>query len=130
MGLDLTQYENVELPFADAGDIPSWAIPALKAMYQEGIVQGSLDGGELYAYPNAGVSRAEVMTILGRTQGKGWPEAELEDFTDGADVPAWAASYVKSLVGQGIINGYEDGSLRPTAPMTRAEAAKVLYALR
>lgn len=130
MGLDLTEYESVVLPFTDAGEIPEWAVPALKAMYAKGIAQGSLDYGVLYAHPNAGVSRGEVMTILGRTQPRGWPEAELDAFTDASEVPEWAECYVRSLVGQGIINGYEDSTLRPTVPMLRGEVAKVLTALR
>lgn len=130
MGLDLAEYESVELPFADAAGIPEWAVPAVKAMYARGIVQGSMDFGVLYAYPNAGISRAEVMTILGRTQLRGWPEKELDGFTDGAETPEWAQSYVRSLVGQGIINGYEDGTLKPNASMMRGEVAKVLTVLR
>ncbi len=130
MGLDLTAYEDVELPFADTADIPQWALAPVKAMYQRGVVQGSLDMGVLNLHPNAGVSRCEVMTILGRTQMRGYPEAELTDFIDSADIPTWAEGYVRSLVGQGIINGYGDGALRPMALMTRGEAAKVLWALR
>ena len=130
MGLDLAEYAGVELPFADAADIPEWAVPAVKAMYARGIVQGSMDFGVLYAYPNAGISRAEVMTILGRTQMRGWPERDLDGFTDGGDTPEWAKSYVRSLVGQGIVNGYEDGTLKPNASMTRGEVAKVLTMLR
>ena len=41
-----------------------------------------------------------------------------------------AESYVRSLVGQGIINGYEDGTLKPNASMMRGEVAKVLTVLR
>lgn len=130
MGLDLSQYEDVELPFADLGDVPEWALAPVKAMYQRGVIQGSLDGGVLYLHPLSGVSRCEVMTILGRTQMKGYPEAELDGFSDGSEVPAWAESYVRSLVGQGIVNGYGDGTLKVTAPMSRGEAAKVLWALR
>lgn len=130
MGLDLSLYEDVELPFADLADIPEWAVAPVKAMYQRGVIQGSLDGGVLYLHPMSGVSRCEVMTILGRTQMKGYPEAELDGFTDGTEVPAWAESYVRSLVGQGIVKGYGDGTLKVTAPMTRGEAAKVLWALR
>lgn len=130
MGLDLTEYAGTELPFTDAAEIPEWAVPAVKAMYARGIVQGSMDYGVLYAYPNAGISRCEVMTILGRTQLRGWPEKDLEGFTDGGETPEWAVSYVRSLVGQGIINGYEDGTLRPNASMMRGEVAKVLMMLR
>lgn len=121
---------DVELPFADAGDIPAWAVDAVKAMYAAGVLQGSLDYGLLKVNPGATITRAEVMTILGRTQSRGYREADLSAFTDVADVPAWAEAYVRSLVGQGVINGYEDGTVRPLNPMTRGEVAKVLYTLR
>lgn len=121
---------EVELPFADAGDIPSWAVDAVKAMYAAGVLQGSLDYGLLKVNPGATITRAEVMTILGRTQSRGYREADLSAFTDVGDVPGWAEAYVRSLVGQGVINGYEDGTVRALNPMTRGEVAKVLYTLR
>lgn len=130
MGLDLSKYAGVSLPFADAQEIPAWAVSAVKAMYAEGIVKGSQDRGGLYAYPMSSINRAEAMTILGRTQMRGYPEAELNSFTDSASVPAWAEAYVRSLVGQGVVNGYEDGTLRPGASMSRGQVAKVLCTLR
>ncbi len=130
MHLDLSKYEDVVLPFNDAGQIPDWALPAVKAMYAENILLGNLEIDGLYVAPNDTITRAQVMTILGRTQGKGWPEAELDLFQDRDQVPDWAEGYVRSLVGQGIINGYEDNTLRPSASMTRGEAAKVLQGLR
>ena len=130
MRLDLTQYEDVELPFVDAGQIPEWAVPAVKAMYKENIVKGSLEEAGFYAHPNATINRSEAMTILGRTQMKGYPEAELEGFLDVGDIPDWAMSYMKTLVGQKVVNGYEDNTLRPLASMTRGEVAKVLCVLR
>lgn len=130
MGLDLTAYEEAELPFADAGDIPAWARAPLAALYAKGVVSGSLDNGVLYAHPGAQISRAEVMTILGRTMGKGWLGADLSAFPDQDEVPAWAEEYVRVLVGQKVVSGYEDGRLAPASPMTRGEVAKVLYALR
>jgi len=130
LGLDQGGYEEVALPFADADAIPGWALNALKAMYQQGIVRGSLENGALYAHPNATITRAEAMTILGRTQRRGYPEADLSAFSDQDQVPGWAAPYVASLVGQKVVGGYTDGTLRPSAAMTRGEVAKVLYALR
>lgn len=130
MGLDLTQYDDVELPFADAGEIPDWALSAVKAMYARGIVQGSLNNGTLYGNTGSTITRAEAMTILGRTQSRGWPETDLSRFSDGSAVPSWAAAYVRSLVGQGAVNGYQDGTLRPGEAMTRAQVAKVLDTLR
>lgn len=47
------------------------------------------------------------------------------NFTDfGAD--HWAYQYVDKLVANGVINGYEDGSYRPEANVTRAELAKLI----
>ncbi|MBR5239636.1 MAG: S-layer homology domain-containing protein [Clostridia bacterium] len=38
----------------------------------------------------------------------------------------WAYPYVDELVANGVVNGYEDGSYRPEANVTRAELAKLL----
>lgn len=128
MGLDLTSYADVTLPFADLDTTPSWCVDAMKAMYAEGILKGSLDNGVLMGRATASISRAEAMTILGRIQGKGYVSQALTDFTDAASVPAWSLSYVESLVGQGIISGY-NGLLRPNDPVTRAEVCKMLFYL-
>lgn len=130
LGLNTESAGEEELPFDDAGDIPTWALGAVKAMYDAGILRGSLDGGRLLVRPGATITRAEAMTVLGRTQSRGYREADLSGFSDAGMVPAWAEAYVRSLVGQGVINGYEDGTVRPAAPMTRGEVAKVLYTLR
>ena len=128
MGLDLTAYADVALPFADLDATPAWCVDAMKAMYAEGILKGSLDNGVLMGRAAASISRAEAMTILGRIQGKGYVSQALTDFTDAASVPAWSLSYVESLVGQGIISGY-NGLLRPNDPVTRAEVCKMLFYL-
>ncbi|MBO5408864.1 MAG: S-layer homology domain-containing protein [Clostridia bacterium] len=46
-------------------------------------------------------------------------------FTD-FDAAHWAYPYVDELVANGVVNGYEDGSYRPDANVTRAELAKLL----
>ncbi len=38
----------------------------------------------------------------------------------------WAYNYVYSMVNEGVINGYEDGSFNPSGTITRAEFAKIL----
>ena len=128
LGLDLTAYSDVTLPFADLDTTPSWCVDAMKAMYAEGIIKGSLDNGVLMGRATASISRAEAMTILGRIQGKGYVSQALTDFTDASSVPAWSLSYVESLVGQGIISGY-NGLLRPNDSVTRAEVCKMLFYL-
>ena len=49
-------------------------------------------------------------------------------FTDAADIKTGAA--VDMLSALGVINGYKDGSFKPDATITRAEAAKMIYTIR
>lgn len=128
MGLDLADYEDVELPFADLEDIPAWCLGEVKAMYSLGILQGTAAAdGSLLCNPNASVTRVEVMTVLGRTQQKGYAAAPLT-FADAADVPGWALSYVETLVSQDVVGGYQN-RINPNNPITRGEVAKLLYAM-
>ena len=48
--------------------------------------------------------------------------ASFTDFDDSH----WAASYVNELVADGTINGFEDGSFRPSGTVTRAEFVKMI----
>ena len=127
MDLDLTQYAGVELPFVDAASIPDWALNAVKAMYSLGILQGAGVEGGLAANASATISRAEAMTILGRTQARGYAQPELTT-DDAGQVGDWALPYVQSLVGQGVVTP-TDNKLRPTDALTRGELAQMLYAI-
>ena len=48
-------------------------------------------------------------------------------FTDQADISQTEA--VDMLSALGVINGYTDGSFKPDAPITRAQAAKMIYTI-
>ncbi len=128
MGLDLAAYSQTSLPFADAAAIPAWSQDAVKAMYALGIMKGSEANGKTYANAAASITRAEAMTILGRIQVKGYPEAALSGFQDAASVPAWAKPYVSSLVSQGVVGG-SGGTLRPMDSVSRAEVSKMLVSI-
>ena len=59
------------------------------------------------------------------------PEGENETPTGSSsfsDVPEehWAYEYISELTSRGIINGYDDGSFRPDANVTRAEFVTIL----
>lgn len=125
--LDLTAYDQVELPFADAAQIPAWMLPAIKAMYVAGVMKGSMEGDLLYARAEASISRMEAMTILGRIQVKGFPLNPLP-FVDADLVPIWALPHVQALYSQGVVGGYEN-KLNPTQPIKRGEVAKLLVSL-
>jgi len=51
--------------------------------------------------------------------------ALAKEFTD-INASHWAFSYVNSLSDLGIINGYEDGSFKPSGVITRAEFVKLI----
>lgn len=129
LGLDESKYANVNLPFADNSQIADYAIPAIKALYTEGIINGSTGkDGRVYFNPNASLTRAQAATMIGRTQEKGYATVSLT-FSDAGKIPAYAASYIQTMVAQGIISGYEDGSFKPNNNITRGQMAKILYNL-
>ncbi len=129
LGLDLGSYASVSLPYADAASIPSWDLNAVKALYAEGIMQGSKAGdGSLQANAKASITRAEAMTILGRILPQGYAQASLSAFSDAASVPSWSRDHVATLVGLKVVSG-SNGKLNPNASVTRAEVAKMLFTL-
>jgi hypothetical protein len=129
LGLDASQYEDVKLPFADSSKIADYAVPAVKALYTEGVINGTTGkDGQLYFNPNDSLTRAQAATMIGRTQTKGYALAEL-NFTDAGKIPAYAAFYIRTMAAQGVIGGYSDGSFKPNSPITRGQMAKILYNL-
>ena len=113
---------------AYADKIPEYAETAVKALYTIGVVGGVNRNGKLCFEPNATLTRAQAAAMIGRTQEKGFGTAELK-FTDSAKIPAYASFYIQTMVYQGILSGYEDGSFGPGASITRGQMAKILYHL-
>lgn len=128
LGEDPTLYEEVELPFADTQSIPAWALSAAKTMYGMGMIRGIGVDGALYFNPQSPISREEVMTIIGRTQVRGYGENDLTSYKDGSKVSSWALPYVKTLVQQSVVSGY-DGNLWPKNLVTRAQVAVMITSL-
>ncbi|MDO4270757.1 MAG: phosphodiester glycosidase family protein [Eubacteriales bacterium] len=123
LGLD-TSYTG-KLDFADDAEIPGWARGAVYAVSKAGIMNGQTSGGKLYFSPNADMTRAEVMTVIGRSLPRGYAAASL-GYKDAASIPSWAVEQVKTCVSAGIIGGYKDNTLQPLGKITRGEIAKVL----
>lgn len=129
LGVDTERYAAVELPYTDMASIPASARGAVAAMYIDKIITGKVaSDGSLFFDPQATITRSEIMTIIGRTLPKGHAKAEL-DFTDAGQILEYARDYVSELVALGAVSGYEDGSIRPNNPVTRAEGIRILYGL-
>ena len=75
--------------------------------------------------PEAYITRQEAMVILNRILNLP-VVASGQSFTDASAIAGWAKSAVDTFVGNGYVNGYEDGSIMPTANITRAEVTKIL----
>ena len=129
LGIDTAQYDAIVLPFDDQDQIASWALPAIRAAYANGYLNGSATGGQLLAHPTGSISRQEAMTILGRSQQLGQARDDLSAFSDSGQVADWARDYVSAMVANGVING-SNGQLNPTGMVTRAQVAKMLYTMQ
>jgi len=122
-------FSTVELPFTDSGDISGWAKDGIRAMYAMGVTKGSEDlRGRLCFYPKATISRQEVVTMLGRLLELGYVAPE-QTFADGDVIADWARAHIGTLCAIGALSPREDGSIRPTEAITRAQVADLLYKL-
>lgn len=60
------------------------------------------------------------------------PDKKEEEYMRFKDVPEthWAYKAIEELAEKGIINGYEDGTFKPDAPVTRAEVATMISRIK
>lgn len=115
-------------------DVPcnAWYAPAAENAYRMAIADGvdtDIFGPDIY------VNRQQLFTMLVRGVGRRWDaenqgwstvSARLAKFKDAAQISEWARAPVALAVADSIAQGYEDGSFRPFAPATRAEAAALV----
>ncbi|HHY71933.1 MAG TPA: hypothetical protein GX497_01625, partial [Bacillus bacterium] len=100
-----------------------WAESYINRASARGIVGGYPDGT---FKPNASVTRAEFTVMLAKAlklEGTATPTG----FADSKQIGAWAKDAIDRMVQAGIVSGYNDGSFRPSASITRMEMA-VMFA--
>ncbi len=99
-----------------------FAYKAIMALCERGIISG--DGNKVY--PESGITRQEIAKVaLGIADIKA--DATLGiDASDKSDVAEWAKSYVATAIKEGIIKGYDDGSIKPEQTVTRGEAVAII----
>ncbi|XID93408.1 InlB B-repeat-containing protein [Paenibacillaceae bacterium WGS1546] len=99
-----------------------WAEASIRRAVAAGIASGYPDGS---FQPNRTVTRAEFAVLLAKAlnlQG----EAGDPGFADAERIGAWAKEAVARAVQAGILKGYQDGTFRPGAEITRAEMAVMI----
>ncbi|MGQ9825105.1 MAG: S-layer homology domain-containing protein, partial [Desulfotomaculales bacterium] len=104
-------------------EIPAWAKEAISSAAARGVIKGYPDGT---FRPGNYITRAELCGILDRALSLKTTQTKPR-FKDGDQIPAWAAESVERVAAAGLIRGYEDGTLRPEARVTRAEIAVILW---
>ncbi len=114
-----------DLPFKDV-DVNGWSWPYIRWAYDHEIVNGT--SADSFS-PDALISRQDMAVIIDRyLKYKGISldaRMDVRTFTDEADIADYAKPAVHFLTGN-LLSGYPDGTFRPKAGATRAEAAKVL----
>ena len=104
----------------------AWYYSELSTAAQMNIFSGYGDGT---MGPNRSITRQEAMVVIARAFAvPDGTAADIQAFRDASSVSSWAVAKVGGLVKAGIVNG-DNGSLHPTASITRAEIAQMLYNL-
>ncbi|WP_151735028.1 LamG-like jellyroll fold domain-containing protein [Paenibacillus tengchongensis] len=108
------QYSDVAKGSAVYGEIAK----AVAAGYVSGYDDGTFR-------PDQSVSRQEAAVMLFRQFGLE-TGASAAAPADAAQLPAWSKDAVLTLLGEGYLSGYEDGSFKGARPVTRAEALRMI----
>ena len=112
--------EEPAMPFTDVNE-NDWFYDVVLYAYDNGLMTG-VSATEFA--PNQTTTRGMIVSMLARLEGV--TSAEDAGF---ADVAAndWYATAVNWAASVGVVNGYEDNTFRPNAPITREQMAAILY---
>ncbi|WP_340015061.1 S-layer homology domain-containing protein [Paenibacillus sp. FSL K6-1318] len=131
LGLGLMRQDAPQNLFPDVSD-SAWFRSAVALANEFGIVRG-YDNGNFYG--NQEITREQGFAMVARAYRLIEPEAsispdqanaELEHYSDAANVSNWAKEDVAQLIAAGIIQGNGPEVLSPKTTMTRAEVTALI----
>jgi len=111
---DLSQFSDVNRS--------AWYYDALSRAYAMGVINGYSSNSMM---PEANITRQEAIVILNRMINLPLT-SNASQFTDASEIAEWAKNAVVAFAENQYVNGYEDGSIKPNAYITRAEITKIL----
>lgn len=115
-----------DISFADVTE-DMWCYSYIKAGYAAGLIKGI--SAESFGR-GKNITRQDIAVILERAISKYKIETakvnQAKNFIDENEISDYAGEAVKLMGEYGIINGYEDGSFRPSGFATRAETAVLI----
>lgn len=112
--------EEPAMPFTDVNE-GDWFYDVVLYAYDNGLMTG-VSATEFA--PNQTTTRGMIVSMLARLEGV--TNAEDAGFADVAEND-WYATAVNWAASVGVVNGYEDNTFRPNAPITREQMAAILY---
>lgn len=95
----------------------TWSLsdPTLGTLDEKGVFTAGMRSGSATLTVTAGAKSVSLpLTLTGGSR-----------FTD--TVGTWAADYIDSLAELGVVGGFDDGSFRPDASLTRAQFSAMLF---
>ncbi|RSL29546.1 S-layer homology domain-containing protein [Salibacterium salarium] len=108
--------------FSDVGE-SYFGSGFIEVATREGFISGFPDGT---FRPNDSITRGQMAAILGNVFEF---EGEDSDFVDVDAETTTGAAAIAYLSEHDIVSGYDDGSFRPTATLSRAQFASIFYKL-
>ena len=120
----ISYVDTAENTFVDVS-ASDWFADAVLKLVAAGALTGNGDGTMA---PNNFMTREEAMTMLARAYGLTVENsnAAITQYADYQSVSDYATGYVGTMTSNGFVGGYEDGTVRPQAYISRAEFVKLL----
>ncbi|CAN7213368.1 S-layer homology domain-containing protein [Paenibacillus sp. LjRoot153] len=100
-----------------------WAKNAIATAAANGIISGYTD---TTFGPDDTITREQMAVIIVRAAHMNDKGTEGMEFTDISSISEWAQAAVAVLTSKGLLNGYQDGTLKPQGISTRAEASAII----
>ncbi|MBU8881153.1 N-acetylmuramoyl-L-alanine amidase [Bacillus sp. FJAT-29790] len=109
------------------GDVPAsyWAKKEIEYLYSGNIISGYEVKGGIVFHPENSVTRAQAAKIIVLAKGKTEKNVAKSGFKDVPNTH-WAIGWIARASELGFIDGYDDGTYKPDALLTRAQMSKVI----
>lgn len=114
--------EKASEAFSDVAD-DNWAAGFALDLYNRGIVSGDNQGR---ANLENRITREETAKLALLVNGIEPSDSAKLESADASAVSDWASGYMATAVERGIFSGYDDGTIRPSAQITREEMVAVI----